>query len=187
MDENEVYERSGYNALLYLKFLKYMILLCFIYCIGSITIILPINLSGNQSPSYSFSVTTISNLEIHSNKLWAHALLVGIYSIFAFMFIFRFRQYGASIQTAYSKTLKEEKHPSLTVCVKGIPKDIHDENLLKENFEKIFPQQIFEARIAFDITEGSYYDKKKSEYFMKWKSYHDKYSRTGERKVILND
>uniref|UniRef100_A0A8C2CRV8 Transmembrane protein 63A n=1 Tax=Cyprinus carpio TaxID=7962 RepID=A0A8C2CRV8_CYPCA len=81
LDETLVQERCGVDAVHYLSFQKHLVILLLLICVLSVTIILPVNLSGDLlgNDPYSFGRTTIANLKKGDLLLWLHTVFAVLY------------------------------------------------------------------------------------------------------------
>uniref|UniRef100_A0AAY4DIT7 Transmembrane protein 63A n=1 Tax=Denticeps clupeoides TaxID=299321 RepID=A0AAY4DIT7_9TELE len=79
--EAMIRDRCGVDAVHYLSFQRHLITLMLLICVASVTIILPVNLSGNLlgNDPYSFGRTTIGNLQKDNNLLWLHTVFAVLY------------------------------------------------------------------------------------------------------------
>uniref|UniRef100_A0A8C2B674 Transmembrane protein 63A n=1 Tax=Cyprinus carpio TaxID=7962 RepID=A0A8C2B674_CYPCA len=79
--ETLVQERCGVDAVHYLSFQKHLVILLLLICVLSVTIILPVNLSGDLlgNDPYSFGRTTIANLKQGDLLLWLHTVFAVLY------------------------------------------------------------------------------------------------------------
>uniref|UniRef100_A0A8B9KD32 Transmembrane protein 63C n=1 Tax=Astyanax mexicanus TaxID=7994 RepID=A0A8B9KD32_ASTMX len=78
--DEEIRSKCGIDAVTYLAFQRHIILLMAVVCLLSLTIILPINLSGNDSPQ-NFGRTTVANLPAQNTFLWLHSIFAFLYFV----------------------------------------------------------------------------------------------------------
>uniref|UniRef100_A0AAR2INC0 Transmembrane protein 63A n=1 Tax=Pygocentrus nattereri TaxID=42514 RepID=A0AAR2INC0_PYGNA len=71
------------DAVYYLSFQRHLIILLLIVCVLSVSVILPVNLSGDllENDPYSFGRTTIVNLQQRDKLLWLHTVFAVLYLI----------------------------------------------------------------------------------------------------------
>nr|XP_014345917.1 PREDICTED: CSC1-like protein 2 [Latimeria chalumnae] len=87
--DEEIREKCGGDAVIYLSFQRHIIGLLVAVGVLSVGIVLPVNFSGNllENNAYSFGRTTIANLKSGDNLLWLHTsfaflyLLLTVYSM----------------------------------------------------------------------------------------------------------
>uniref|UniRef100_A0A665V728 Transmembrane protein 63A n=1 Tax=Echeneis naucrates TaxID=173247 RepID=A0A665V728_ECHNA len=82
MDEEKIKVRCGMDAVHYLSFQRHLIVLLLVITITSLSIILPVNLTGNLlgNDPKNFGRTTIGNLD-KGNLLWLHTVFAVVYLV----------------------------------------------------------------------------------------------------------
>uniref|UniRef100_A0A8C2K5G2 Transmembrane protein 63C n=2 Tax=Cyprinus carpio TaxID=7962 RepID=A0A8C2K5G2_CYPCA len=80
--DEEIRSKCGIDAITYLSFQRHIILLMMVVCLLSLTIILPVNLSGNllDSPQ-NFGRTTVVNVPAQNIFLWLHSIFALLYFV----------------------------------------------------------------------------------------------------------
>uniref|UniRef100_A0A665V6M5 Transmembrane protein 63A n=1 Tax=Echeneis naucrates TaxID=173247 RepID=A0A665V6M5_ECHNA len=81
--EEKIKVRCGMDAVHYLSFQRHLIVLLLVITITSLSIILPVNLTGNLlgNDPKNFGRTTIGNLDKGSNLLWLHTVFAVVYLV----------------------------------------------------------------------------------------------------------
>uniref|UniRef100_A0A4W3HID6 Transmembrane protein 63A n=1 Tax=Callorhinchus milii TaxID=7868 RepID=A0A4W3HID6_CALMI len=79
--DEEIREQCGDDAIQYLSFQRYVIVLLTALSVLSVAVILPVNLSGSlhTNDPISFGRTTIANMKTDNNLLWLHTVFAVIY------------------------------------------------------------------------------------------------------------
>ncbi|KTF71235.1 hypothetical protein cypCar_00049487, partial [Cyprinus carpio] len=81
--DEEIRSKCGIDAITYLSFQRHIILLMMVVCLLSLSIILPVNLSGNllgDSPQ-NFGRTTVVNVPAQNAFLWLHSIFALLYFV----------------------------------------------------------------------------------------------------------
>uniref|UniRef100_A0A8B9L4W8 Transmembrane protein 63A n=1 Tax=Astyanax mexicanus TaxID=7994 RepID=A0A8B9L4W8_ASTMX len=149
MDEAMVKERCGIDAVHYLSFQRHLIILLLIVCVMSVSVILPVNLSGDllANDPYNFGRTTIGNLQ--DNLLWIHTVFAILYLVLTVALLRR--------HTSLMKgTKRESARKTLFVC--SIP--------LTATEDKAYPTcHVTDVHLCYDVTKLIYLttEKKRAE------------------------
>uniref|UniRef100_A0A8C1ULF2 Transmembrane protein 63A n=1 Tax=Cyprinus carpio TaxID=7962 RepID=A0A8C1ULF2_CYPCA len=122
-------EKCGVDAVHYLSFQKHLVVLLAIICVLSITIILPVNLSGDLlgNDPYSFGRTTIANLKKGDMLLWLHTVFAVLYLMITVALLRR--------HTSKMKGTKREIVSRNTLFVRSVPTAASSESI-KTHFIK---------------------------------------------------
>ncbi|KAI5611020.1 CSC1-like protein 2, partial [Silurus asotus] len=158
MDETMVKERCGMDAVHYLSFQRHLIILLLIICVLSVSVILPVNLSGNLlgNDPYNFGRTTIANLENGDTLLWVHTVFAVLYLILTVALL---RHHTSLLKG----TRRETARTTLFVC--SVPRDA-TENSLRIHFTEAYPScRVMDVRLCYDVTKLIYLtiEKKRAE------------------------
>uniref|UniRef100_A0A8D3C632 Transmembrane protein 63A n=1 Tax=Scophthalmus maximus TaxID=52904 RepID=A0A8D3C632_SCOMX len=91
MTDEKIKAKCGMDAVHYLSFQRHLIFLLFIMAVASLTVILPLNLSGDLlgDEARDFGRTTIGNLPIGYNLLWLHTVFAVLYLVLAVILLRR--------------------------------------------------------------------------------------------------
>ncbi|XP_036433047.1 LOW QUALITY PROTEIN: CSC1-like protein 1 [Colossoma macropomum] len=177
MDETIVRERCGMDAVYYLSFQRHLIILLLIVCVLSVSVILPVNLSGDllENDPYSFGRTTIVNLPQRDKLFWLHTVFAVLYLILTVVLLRR--------HTSLMKgTNRETAQKTLFVC--SIPL-IATEDSLRTHFTEAYPTcQLVDVRLCYDVTKLIYLttERKRAEKNLEY--YRKVLDRQGHREVI---
>ncbi|XP_066524328.1 CSC1-like protein 1 [Hoplias malabaricus] len=146
MDETMVKERCGMDAVHYLSFQRHLIILLLIVCLMSVSVILPVNLSGNLlgSNPLNFGRTTIGNLQQGDKLLWLHTVFAVLYLILTVALLRR--------HTSLLKgTKRESARKTLFVC--SIPLTATEDHL-RTHFIEAYPTcQLMDAHLCYDVAK----------------------------------
>ncbi|KAB5542088.1 hypothetical protein PHYPO_G00087430 [Pangasianodon hypophthalmus] len=159
MDETMVKERCGMDAVHYLSFQRHLIILLLIICVLSVSVILPVNLSGNLlgKEPYNFGRTTIVNLENGRNSLlWLHTVFAVLYLILTVALL----RHHTSLMKG---TRRETARTTLFVC--SIPPTASEDSL-RIHFTEAYPScEVKDVRLCYDVANLIYLttEKKRAE------------------------
>ncbi|XP_072528821.1 CSC1-like protein 1 isoform X2 [Salminus brasiliensis] len=158
MDEAVVKERCGMDAVHYLSFQRHLIILLIIICLMSLSVILPVNLSGNllANDPYSFGRTTIGNLQQGDKLLWIHTVFAVLYLILTVVLL---RHHTSLIKGMKRETARK----ALFVC--SIPLTATEDSL-RTHFTEAYPTcQVMDVCLCYDVTKLMYLttEKKRAE------------------------
>ncbi|XP_017579513.1 CSC1-like protein 1 [Pygocentrus nattereri] len=177
MDETIVRERCGMDAVYYLSFQRHLIILLLIVCVLSVSVILPVNLSGDllENDPYSFGRTTIVNLQQRDKLLWLHTVFAVLYLILTVVLLRR--------HTSLMKgTKRETTQKTLFVCSMPLTTT---EDRLRTHFTEAYPTcQLVDVRLCYDVTKLMYLitESKRAEKNLEY--YRKGLERQGHREVI---
>ncbi|XP_041468382.1 calcium permeable stress-gated cation channel 1-like isoform X5 [Lytechinus variegatus] len=141
----DIRSNSGTDAVQYLQFQRYLIILMIIITFLSLVVILPINFSGSQElGTNNFGRTTITNIPNKDSKLWAHTIFCMLYFLIVILFMRHF-----SMHLPYRS---ETDTVSRTLLVSGIPLERTDPALIKQHFQEAYPDVVVtDVQFAYDI------------------------------------
>lgn len=145
--DEDIRGKSGVDAIQYLQFQRYLIVLVAVIAFLSLVIIMPINLSGSQEigPN-NFGKTTITNLSTDDGKLWAHTIICMMYFVIIILFMRHF--------TLHLPHHEENDTISRTLMVSGIPIERTSSDLIKQHFQEAYPDaSVTDIQFAFDIAK----------------------------------
>lgn len=128
-----VLQHSSLDAYLYLRFLKFIIAICFIGCCLTLPILLPINATGGGNAS-QLDKLTFSNVD-KNNYLWAHTVVAWVFFLGLIVLIVRERLLVIGTRQAYLLADQHaEKLSARTVLFMNAPRDA----VLPEKVKTIF-------------------------------------------------
>ncbi|KAI4882995.1 hypothetical protein NFI96_015791 [Prochilodus magdalenae] len=177
MDEAMVRERCGMDAVHYLSFQRHLIILLFFVCVLSVSVILPVNLSGNllENDPYNFGRTTIGNLQNKDKLLWLHTVFAVLYLILTMVLLRR--------HTSLMKgTKRQTARKTLFVC--SIPLTATEDSL-RTHFIEAYPTcQLADVRLCYDVAKLIYLttERKRAEKNLEY--YRKALDRLGYQEVI---
>uniref|UniRef100_A0A8C2B882 Transmembrane protein 63A n=1 Tax=Cyprinus carpio TaxID=7962 RepID=A0A8C2B882_CYPCA len=146
LHETLVQERCGVDAVHYLSFQKHLVILLLLICVLSVTIILPVNLSGDLlgNDPYSFGRTTIANLKQGDLLLWLHTVFAVLYLMITVALLRR--------HTSKLKGTKREIARN-TLFVRDVPTAASNETI-KVHFTEAYPTcQVTDVNLCYDVAK----------------------------------
>ncbi|XP_052437257.1 calcium permeable stress-gated cation channel 1 [Carassius gibelio] len=145
MKDEEIRSKCGIDAITYLSFQRHIILLMMVVCSLSLTIILPVNLSGNllgDSPQ-NFGRTTVVNVPAQNIFLWLHSIFALLYFVITVM-----------CMAHHSSRLeyREDEKVARTLMITSIPREISDPGLIAKHLHEAYPScTVTDIRFCFDV------------------------------------
>ncbi|KAF5907914.1 CSC1-like protein 1, partial [Clarias magur] len=177
MDETMVKERCGLDAVHYLSFQRHLIVLLLVICVLSVSVILPVNLSGNllgEDP-YNFGRTTIVNLQNGDKLLWLHTVFAVLYLILTVALL---RHHTSQMKGHRRETART------TLFVYSFPPSASQDSL-RIHFTEAYPTcEVKDVRLCYDVANLIYLtaEKKRAEKNLLY--YTKVLESSGEREVI---
>uniref|UniRef100_A0A673W6Z2 Transmembrane protein 63A n=1 Tax=Salmo trutta TaxID=8032 RepID=A0A673W6Z2_SALTR len=150
--EEMVKARCGIDAVHYLSFQRHLITLLVLVTVISVTVILPVNLSGNLlgNDPYNFGRTTVGNLQKDNNLLWIHTVFAVIYLILTVLLLRR--------HTSQMKGMGRGN----TLFASSVPKDASEEDI-RTHFTEAYPTcRVCEVHLTYDVAKLMNLDKERS-------------------------
>ncbi|EDV29627.1 uncharacterized protein TRIADDRAFT_52212 [Trichoplax adhaerens] len=173
---SDIEKKCGADSVRYLIFQQYMILLLVVYTVLSIGIILPVNIQGLLDSQDKFDATTITNINPRAPVLWLHTVFAVLYLLINIILMYRY-----STQLG----VRRNEMSSNTICVRGLPKNTTDKNLIKQHFEEAYNAcQVTAVEFAYDIKLLTKYYRDKHLYGACLRFCQRQYDTTGERPMI---
>ncbi|XP_055144638.1 calcium permeable stress-gated cation channel 1 isoform X1 [Symphalangus syndactylus] len=140
MKDEDLINKCGDDARIYIVFQYHLIIFVLIICIPSLGIILPINYTGSVLDwSSHFARTTIVNVSTESKLLWLHSLLSFFYFITNFMFM---------AHHCLGFAPRNSQKVTRTLMITYVPKDIEDPELIIKHFHEAYPGSVV-TRVHF--------------------------------------
>ncbi|TRY90852.1 hypothetical protein DNTS_020876 [Danionella cerebrum] len=177
MDETLIQERCGVDAVHYLSFQKHLVTLLFIICVLSVSIILPVNLSGDLlgNDPYSFGRTTIGNLKQNDRLLWLHTVFAVLYLMITVALLRRY--------TSKMKGTKRET-AGKTLFVSSIPRAATEESI-KTHFMEAYPScEVTSVTLCYDVAKLIDLNKSRKRAEKNLWHYNKIFQREGRRELI---
>ncbi|XP_046854082.1 CSC1-like protein At1g62320 isoform X2 [Xenia sp. Carnegie-2017] len=144
VDVDELYDLVGFDAFIYLRFLRLCLRIAVFSLPYTAAVIIPVNVSGESELS-GMDALTLGNISEQSSKLWTH--LVGLW-LFSFLVYYMLYTEWKMYVHYRQKFLKENRENNFTLLVTQLSPKIfsihhvpHNEEL-KKLVNKIFPDQI---------------------------------------------
>ncbi|KAM9467529.1 CSC1-like protein 1 [Clarias gariepinus] len=177
MDETMVKERCGLDAVHYLSFQRHLIVLLLVICVLSVSVILPVNLSGNLQGDdpYNFGRTTIVNLKNGDKLLWLHTVFAVLYVILTVALL---RHHTSQMKGHRRETART----TLFVC--SVPPSASQDSL-RIHFTEAYPTcEVKDVRLCYDVAKLIYLtaEKKRAEKNLLY--YNKVLESSGQREVI---
>ncbi|XP_064420988.1 calcium permeable stress-gated cation channel 1 isoform X2 [Latimeria chalumnae] len=145
MKDEEIQAKCGIDAIIYLSFQRHILVLLGIICVISVSVILPVNFSGDllgDSPKH-FGRTTIANVPIKDRLLWLHSIFALLYFVATVLCMVHH-----SMQFEY----KEHEKVARTLMITHLPREISDPSMLTKHFHEAYPScTIMDVQFCFDV------------------------------------
>ncbi|XP_029281648.1 CSC1-like protein 1 [Cottoperca gobio] len=154
MDEAKIKARCGIDAVHYLSFQRHLIFLLIVITITSLSIILPVNMTGDllDNNLQSFGRTTVGNLQNGSPLLWLHTVFAVLYLILTVVVL---RHHTSQMKGVRRETTRN----TLFVC--SVPKSATDEDV-KKHFTEAYPScRVCAVTLGYNVAKLMHLDKEK--------------------------
>ncbi|XP_060037310.1 calcium permeable stress-gated cation channel 1 isoform X2 [Erinaceus europaeus] len=130
MKNEDLINKCGDDARIYIMFQYHLIIFVLIICIPSLGVVLPINYSGTVlDRSSHFGRTTIANVSTESKILWLHCF----FSFFYFLANLFFMAHHCLV------FVPRQHKMTKTLMITYVPKDIQDPDLISRHFHEAYP------------------------------------------------
>uniref|UniRef100_A0A8C8H000 Transmembrane protein 63A n=1 Tax=Oncorhynchus tshawytscha TaxID=74940 RepID=A0A8C8H000_ONCTS len=175
--EEMVKARCGIDAVHYLSFQRHLITLLVLVTVISVTVILPVNLSGNLlgNDPYNFGRTTVGNLQKDNNLLWIHTVFAVIYLILTVLLLRRHTSQMKGMGRGLTRN---------TLFASSIPKEASEEDI-RTHFTEAYPTcRVCEVHLTYDVAQLMHLDKERKRAEKNLHYYERVLQRGGEREVI---
>uniref|UniRef100_A0A8C3YTV3 Transmembrane protein 63C n=1 Tax=Catagonus wagneri TaxID=51154 RepID=A0A8C3YTV3_9CETA len=131
MKNEDLINKCGDDARIYITFQYHLIVFVLILCVPSLGVILPINYTGNVLDWNShFGRTTIVNVATESKFLWLHSLFAFVYFITNFLFM---------THHCLGFVPKKNYKVTRTLMITYVPTDIQDPEIIIKHFHEAYP------------------------------------------------
>ncbi|XP_062863115.1 calcium permeable stress-gated cation channel 1 [Trichomycterus rosablanca] len=145
MKDKEIRTKCGIDAVTYLAFQRHIILLMAVVCLLSLTVILPVNLSGSlldDSPK-NFGRTTVANVSAQTSLLWLHSIFALLYFVITFL---------CMVHHSSRLEYKEDEKVARTLMITNIPREISDPGLITKHLHEAYPScTVTDICFCFDV------------------------------------
>ncbi|XP_047191742.1 CSC1-like protein 1 isoform X3 [Scophthalmus maximus] len=179
MTDEKIKAKCGMDAVHYLSFQRHLIFLLFIMAVASLTVILPLNLSGDLlgDEARDFGRTTIGNLPIGYNLLWLHTVFAVLYLVLAVILLRRHTSRMKIISKDMANTRK-----TLLVC--SVPETATEESV-RLHFLEAYPAcQVTDVTLGFDVAQLMHLDSERIKAGKNLHYYECVLDHTGRREMI---
>ncbi|XP_026197331.1 CSC1-like protein 1 [Anabas testudineus] len=177
MDQEKIKARCGMDAVHYLSFLHHMIFLLSIITIASLSVILPVNLTGklmSDDPG-NFGRTTVGNLPEQDKLLWLHTVFAVLYLALTVGVL---RHHTSKIKGMRRETTRN----ALFVC--SVPKTATEEDV-KRHFTEAYPTCCVSAvTLGCDVAKLMHLDKQRKRAGTNLHYYECVLQKTGKHELI---
>jgi len=151
--ETNIWNNHGLDAVFYLHMLKMFFIISVILGVGSLLVLLPINITGIGSVDMATGIsrTTMGNIPPGDPALFAHVIFTYLFSIIILLIVwYLFRKF---ILRRASHLYSWHKK-AFTVLVKEIPSKARgDREKLISYFEDHYSAKVIDIQIVYDTTE----------------------------------
>eukprot|EP00062_Callorhinchus_milii_P009611 gi/632953618/ref/XP_007892522.1/ PREDICTED: transmembrane protein 63A-like isoform X2 [Callorhinchus milii] len=171
--DEEIREQCGDDAIQYLSFQRYVIVLLTALSVLSVAVILPVNLSGSlhTNDPISFGRTTIANMKTDNNLLWLHTVFAVIYLLLT---IFIMKHHTSRMQYT------EDHVSKCTLFIAGIPKGT-SEDTITQYFSEAYPTvSVLDVQRCYDVARLIKVDVKRRKVERSGRYYTDLLQREGQ-------
>uniref|UniRef100_A0A4W6EKS0 Transmembrane protein 63A n=1 Tax=Lates calcarifer TaxID=8187 RepID=A0A4W6EKS0_LATCA len=175
--EEKIKGKCGMDAVHYLSFQRHLIVLLLVITVTSLSIILPVNLSGDLmgNDPKTFGRTTIGNLQKGNNLLWLHTVFAVLYLALTVVVL---RHYTSQIKGIQRETARN----TLFVC--SVPKTATEE-AVKTHFIEAYPTcRVCAVTLGYDVAKVMYLDKERIRAGKNLRYYERILEKTGKRELI---
>ncbi|XP_052001775.1 calcium permeable stress-gated cation channel 1 [Xyrauchen texanus] len=145
MKNEEIRSKCGIDAVTYLSFQRHIILLLMVVCLLSLTIILPVNLSGNllEDSPQNFGRATVVNIPAKNTFLWLHSIFALLYFVITVL---------CMAHHASRLEYKEDEKVARTLMITSIPREISDPGLISKHMHEAYPScTVTDVLFCFDV------------------------------------
>ncbi|XP_035474036.2 CSC1-like protein 1 [Scophthalmus maximus] len=177
LNDEKMKAKCGMDAVHYLSFQRHLIVLLVIMTVASLSVILPVNLSGDLlgNEAKDFGRTTIGNLQKGNNLLWLHTVFAVLYLILTVIVL---RRHTTQIKGISRETARN----SLFVC--SVPKTATEESV-RVHFKEAYPTcQVCAVTVGFDVAKLMQLDKERIQAGKNLRYYERVLERTGQPELI---
>ncbi|XP_039980637.1 CSC1-like protein 1 [Xiphias gladius] len=177
MDEEKIKARCGMDAVHYLSFQRHLIVLLLVITVASLSVILPVNLSGDllgNDPT-TFGRTTIGNLQKGNNLLWLHTVFAVLYLTLTVVLL---RHHTSQMKDIGRETTRN----TLFVC--SIPKTATEEDI-NAHFTEAYPcHQVCAVTLGYDVAKLMNLEKERIRAGKNLRYYECVLEKTGKHELI---
>ncbi|KAK5880103.1 hypothetical protein CesoFtcFv8_023164 [Champsocephalus esox] len=177
MDKEKIKTRCGMDAVHYLSFQRHLIVLLIVLTVTSLSIILPVNMTGDLlgNDPESFGRTTVGNIQMGSNMLWLHTVFAVLYLILTVVVL---RHHTSQMKGMRRETARD----TLFVC--SVPKTATEE-AVKSHFIEAYPScRVCAVTLGYNVAKLMHLDKEKERAGKNLRYYEHVLEKTGKVELI---
>lgn len=147
--DKKLWQTHGADALTYVRFLRMCFLCCLVTTTISCSILLPLNLSGDQESDSlgDMGHLTMSHLDERDSKLVAHVVVVWVYSVFFYAILFYYYRMYAEVRMHW---LNRNSPRTYTIVLLNIPHHMRFKRAIKDWFEDHFRTKVASVVLLWD-------------------------------------
>uniref|UniRef100_A0AAY4DJA4 Transmembrane protein 63A n=1 Tax=Denticeps clupeoides TaxID=299321 RepID=A0AAY4DJA4_9TELE len=176
--EAMIRDRCGVDAVHYLSFQRHLITLMLLICVASVTIILPVNLSGNLLGTKCDTLAFCDWLSLFpsNNLLWLHTVFAVLYLALTVGLL---RHHTSQMKGMQRETARN------TLFISSVPRRATVDNI-RTHFMEAYPTcRVTDVRLCYDVTKLVYMDKERKRAEKNLLYYQKVLQRQG-RHVVIN-
>lgn len=148
--ESLILRDAGLDGYFFLRYLRFVFLICIVGMIMLLPILLPVNATGGGGQS-GFDLLTFSNVK-NTDRYYAHAFLGWIFFGFILFSIYREMVYYVSVrQAVLTSPAYANRISSRSILIGSVPKDYLSENSMASLFDGV--KHVFINRKYGDLTD----------------------------------
>ncbi|XP_076834531.1 osmosensitive cation channel TMEM63C isoform X2 [Brachyhypopomus gauderio] len=145
MKDEEIRSKCGVDAVTYLAFQRHTVLLMAVVCLLSLSVILPVNLSGSllEDSPQNFGWTTVANVSTQNRFLWLHSIFALLYFVITVL-----------CMAHHSSRLEymEDEKVARTLMITNIPREVSDPGLITKHLHEAYPScTVTDISFCFDV------------------------------------
>lgn len=189
--ETRLLHIAGFDAVMYLRFLKYSIILFGVLSLISTAFLMPINVTAeNKSKStddaefvVGLNTFSLANIPTGSSRFWAHLLSVFVFSLLVYYYIWRLHLSHVQLDDLSKTSATSRSIQSRTVMVTNLPDScINDEALVACFAELYGTKSILHATLVPYVEELSHLKEMRNSYLKKLQSAREAYDESKDKK-----
>lgn len=152
LPDTYVLQHHSLDAYLLLRYMKLMVVICFVGCCITWPILFPINATGGAG-NQQFNILAMSNVQ-NKAKYFAHAIVAWIFFGFVFLLVTRESIYYINLRQAYAfSPAYANRISSRTVMFTSVPHDYLNEKKLRRMFGYERVKNVWIATNTSDLEE----------------------------------
>lgn len=138
----------GLDAVVFLRFHKLACIYFSILSLLGMVIVIPLNYYGGEGNT-GVQRYDISNINIHSNTLYAHVTMTYVFTFLALYMVYR--SYEEYVELRHSHLRSEQMNGrSMSIIIYDVPEHLRSDEALSAYFKNLFPESFQSAIIGQD-------------------------------------